>query len=149
MRAALPDDLGLIVRLLDEAFAPSRYESHLVSALVEHKRPIHHWVVEDASGLHAYVAFTRAFRDREVIGFHLAPVAVRPDRQRMGYGADLIRRTLRTPPIAKSPVFVLGDPGYHRRFGFERVPQPECPFDPGSAHFMALNYNVSDAFTIG
>ena len=149
MRTASPTDLPAIVRLLDQCFTPSRYASRLVSALVERERPLHHWVVEDAHGLLAYVAYTRALREHTTIGFHLAPVAVRPDRQRRGYGTDLLKRTLRTPPIAGSAIFVLGEPSYYQRFGFEPVSNPTCPFDPGNKHFMAMNYKGGDTFTVG
>ena len=50
----------------------------------------------------------------------LAPVAVRPERQRMGVGSRLIREGIaRSEAAGWSGIFVLGDPAYYRRFGFD------------------------------
>ena len=72
----------------------------------------------------------------------LAPLAVTPEKQRMGIGSDLVRRALeRARQADKAPgaprfVIVLGHPDYYSRFGFTRaanfgiaVPEgfpPEC-----------------------
>src|SRR5262245_22601771 len=121
MRPATQYDVESIVRLLDLAFAPSQAESRLVRALAENARPIHHWVLEGNDRLNAYVCYSRAYRAERPIGFHLAPVAVHPDHQRSGLGSAIIRQTLLQPPIAASPVFVVGEPSYYARFGFRRV----------------------------
>lgn len=69
----------------------------------------------------------------------LAPVAVRPDRQRSGIGSELIRTGL---TLARQrewwAVIVLGHPEYYPRFGFsaELARQLKAPFS-GEA-FMAL-----------
>ena len=52
-------------------------------------------------------------------------------------------------PIAGSPVFVVGEPSYYTRFGFRRVRQPVCPFEPSNEHFMALHYDSQDEFQVG
>lgn len=50
----------------------------------------------------------------------LAPVSVHPDRQRSGVGSTLIKIALEAAEEAEwTAVFVLGDPHYYRRFGFE------------------------------
>ena len=81
MRPAVAGDVESIVRLLDQAFAPSRFES------------------------------SRRF------------VAVR-----------CLWWVIR---------------GYYSRFGFCRLQEPGCPFDPGNAQFMALRYLGPDSFMIG
>ncbi len=48
--------------------------------------------------------------------FALAPVAVRPDAQRRGIGAAVVRHVLES--AGDSTVTVLGDPSYYSRFGF-------------------------------
>jgi putative acetyltransferase len=150
MRCAQPADLESIRRLLDLAFAPSRFEWALVDALVRHERTIHHWVIEHDRQVLAYVCYSPAYRGDEPIGWHLAPVAVEPDWQRQGLGSSLIRATLAQSPIFSNPVFVLGDPAYYGRFGFRRVQQPQCPFEPSNQHFMALNYDGAlGSFVIG
>jgi len=69
----------------------------------------------------------------------LAPVSVRPDCQRSGVGSSLIREALvRARQGNWDAVFVLGDPGYYRRFGFE--PEPASGFASRYAgpHLMLL-----------
>ncbi len=49
----------------------------------------------------------------------LAPVAVRPDRQRRGVGGALVRKGLAAcRDHGYAAVVVLGDPHYYSRFGF-------------------------------
>ena len=69
----------------------------------------------------------------------LAPVAVKPERQRSGIGSELIRRGLdRARKAGWQGVFVVGDPGYYRRFGFD--PALASGFRSGYAgpHLMVL-----------
>ena len=50
----------------------------------------------------------------------LAPVAVLPARQRSGTGTALIRAGLaRAETEGREEVFVLGEPAFYRRFGFD------------------------------
>jgi putative acetyltransferase len=149
MRPAEQNDLDSIAELLDLAFAPSQFESRLVNALVQNTRPIHHWVLEGADGLNAYVCYSHAYRGERPIGFHLAPVAVHPEHQGKGLGSLLIRETLLQPPIAGSSLFVLGRPSYYTRLGLRLVAQPRCPFNPNNDHFMALHYESQEDFWIG
>jgi putative acetyltransferase len=84
--------------------------------------------------------------DRRIVAAAaLAPMAVAPVRQRLGYGSSLIRSgidVLRTRGCAA--VFVLGHPSYYARFGFsaELASKFAAPFR-GPA-FMALEL-VPDA----
>src|SRR5229473_2688998 len=59
---------------------------------------------------------------RRVLGMGLAPMAVRPDRQRQGIGSQLVRRGLEILRERGCPfVVVVGHPEYYPRFGFERA----------------------------
>ena len=50
----------------------------------------------------------------------LGPVAVLPEHQRMGIGSRLIREGIaRSEAAGWLGVFVLGDPTFYRRFGFD------------------------------
>ena len=149
IRPATQSDLESIVRLLDLAFAPSRDESSLVKALVKSGCETYQWVMESGGSLSACACYSRAYHQERFIGFHLAPVAVQPDCQKRGLGSELIRQTLLQPPISSSSVFVVGEPSYYGRFGFRRVEQPTCPFNPSNSNFMALRYESHEAFLIG
>lgn len=52
----------------------------------------------------------------------LAPMAVKPDRQKQGIGSSLVERGLEILREQGCPfVIVLGHPEYYPRFGFERA----------------------------
>jgi len=54
-----------------------------------------------------------------VRGYGLAPLAVRPDRQRRGIGSRLVHAGLARVREAGAPfVIVIGHPDYYPRFGF-------------------------------
>jgi len=78
---------------------------------------------------------------RLVDALALAPMAVRPDRQRQGIGTALVRAGLN---IARAngchAVIVLGHPGFYPRFGFSaaRARHLKAPFKGDS--FMALEF---------
>ena len=68
----------------------------------------------------------------------LGPGVVRPDRQRRGIGSALIRDALaRAERRGEELVFVVGEPGYYRRFGFSN--ETAAPFGSPYAgrYFMA------------
>jgi putative acetyltransferase len=84
-------------------------------------------VAEESGDLVGYALFSRVVltgaETRSPLA--LAPLCVRPDRQRTGIGGALVRAGLaRADELGATLVTVLGDPRYYRRFGFE----------PASAH---------------
>ena len=97
----------------------------------------------------AYIAFTRAYRGSEVCGLHLAPMAVAPEFQRQGVGSELMRFALRQEAVKSQPLFVLGEPAYYKRFGFEQCIQPICPFDKGNEHFLCMRNEPAGEFIVG
>ena len=72
-----------------------------------------------------HIAFSRVLVDDEdVRWFGLGPVAVRPDRQRKGIGAALIREGLaRLRARGGAGVVLVGEPEYYGRFGFRAEPR--------------------------
>ena len=135
--------------LLQLAFPGSAYESGLVRKLHEHDRPIHEWVCIHTNKVIAYVAFSNAYHSKVICGLHLAPMAVAPDFQKQGIGAELLRFALRQEAIKNQPLFVLGEPGYYQRFGFETCQLPICPFDVNNDHFLSMRNSVATSFVIG
>jgi putative acetyltransferase len=127
LRAERPDDVPGIRAVLLAAFETGA-EADLVDAL----RADRAWLpelsvvaVEDGAVV-AHALLSRiviAGRGGDVPALALGPVAVRPERQRQGYGSAVIREALRRA-AGESLVVVLGDPAYYGRFGFV----------PGAAH---------------
>jgi putative acetyltransferase len=69
----------------------------------------------------------------------LGPVSVRPDRQRSGVGSALIREALRQArQEGWDAVFVLGDPRFYRRFGFDPELAGEYTCLYAGPHLMVL-----------
>lgn len=70
----------------------------------------------------------------------LGPVAVLPDCQGRGVGADLIHHILSVAPMMdRAGVVVMGDPTYYGRFGFERM--KSVHFDgPGADAIQVLPF---------
>ncbi|WP_309385253.1 GNAT family N-acetyltransferase [Cerasicoccus frondis] len=147
--ALLPHRVSEAKSLLDTAFAPSSFESALVQKLLL-RTDSHLWILEETSRLVGVVAYSPAYRNGVAIGYHLAPIAVHPTQQRLGFGSKLIHETLAMPPIDASPVFVLGDPSYYERFGFGSAQDVQCPYDPTGEHFRALRWpSGKESFVIG
>lgn len=69
----------------------------------------------------------------------VAPLAVAPARQRSGIGGALMAESLeRLRQQGESLVFVLGDPAYYTRFGFDLAAAESFASDYAGPHFMAL-----------
>lgn len=69
----------------------------------------------------------------------LAPVSVTPLHQNRGVGAALVRAALARAAAGEwRGVFVLGDPAYYGRFGFDVALATEFDSPFAGEHFMAL-----------
>ena len=83
----------------------------------------------------------------------LAPLAVRPDRQRDGIGGALVNAGLAAADARGEPLVVLlGHPQYYPRFGFEPAgqrsilpPEPDVPRD----EFMVKRLSAYDSSYTG
>ena len=138
-----------VYALLRSAFPGSEYEAELVQKFHENGKAIHEWVCIHTNKVIAYIAFSNAYDGNDVCGLHLAPMAVAPDFQRQGVGSELLRFALRQEAIKSQPLFVLGEPGYYNRFGFEPCSLPVCPFDKNNAHFLSMRNNTTSHFIVG
>lgn len=73
--------------------------------------------------------------------FGIGPLAVDPDRQRLGVGGVLMKRVVETlREGGAGGAVLLGDPGYYSRFGFQAVAGLTYP-DAPSEYFLALPLN--------
>ncbi|MRR34273.1 N-acetyltransferase [bacterium] len=138
-----------VYALLRRAFPGSDYEAALVQKLHENGRAVHEWVCIHTGKVIAYIAFSNAYHGNELCGLHLAPMAVMPEFQKQGVGSELLRFALRQEAIKSQPLFVLGEPGYYKRFGFEPCSMPICPFDKDNAHFLSMRNTTVASFIVG
>jgi putative acetyltransferase len=118
-----------VAAMLGSAFPKSQYEKKLVEAFHENDTPIHEWTCIHINKVIAYVAFSNAYDGDTVCGLHLAPLAVAPQFQGQGFGAELLKFALRQEVIKETPLFVLGNPKFYQKFGFKHCTSPICPFD--------------------
>lgn len=144
-----PENRPKVYALLQRAFPGSSYEAALVQKLHVNGKLLYEWVCIHVNKVIAYVAFSPAWHGREVCGLHLAPMAVAPDFQKQGVGTELLRFALRQEAIKTQTLYVLGEPAYYRRFGFEPCQVPLCPFDTGNAHFLSMRNTATESFTVG
>jgi putative acetyltransferase len=138
-----------VLGLLKQSFARSNYEVNLVEKLHKNQCEIEEWVCLHINKVIGYIAFTKAYKDDDVCGLHMAPVAVKPEYQKQGIGAELIRFALRQENIKNSTIFVLGNPEYYMKFGFTPCQNPVCPFTKNNKHFLGLRNNDSEHFRVG
>ncbi len=149
IRKLTPESYGKASALLNQAFSGSTYEVQLVENFHKNGKTVHEWVCIHVNKIIAYIAFSNAYDGSDVCGLHLAPLAVKPDFQKQGIGSELLRFALRQPVIKENTLFVLGDPGFYKKFGFEPCAMPICPFDKGNAHFLSIRNNTTNQFTVG
>ena len=84
--------------------------------------------------------------DGEILrGAALAPMAARPDLQRQGIGAALVKRGIEVcRDRGYVVIVVLGDPVYYARFGFsaERATRLRCPYSGEALMALELTEGV-------
>lgn len=149
IRKVIPDLQPKATALLRKAFPRSDYEVRLVENLHRNNRDVHEWVCIHTNKVVAYIAFSNAYNGTEVCGLHLAPLAVKPEFQKQGIGAELLRFALRQEVIKTKPLFVLGNPEFYKKFGFEPCVNPICPFDKKNSHFLSIRNPAGAQFTVG
>ena len=120
IRESLPRDIASIEKLYPDAF-PDEDLLPLVGELLREEQVVLSLVATADRALAGHVIFTTC----AIVGTTdsvalLGPLAVAPARQRQGIGSALVRAGFRRLENAgTSQVYVLGDPAYYRRFGFE------------------------------
>jgi len=139
IRHANPTDRPAIAEVVAAAFGRPD-EAEIVARLRADEDAMFELVAEADGEIAGHIMFSRLWADREGLYAALAPLAVRPDRQRTGLGSKLVRAGLEiAPEFGAVGVLVLGDPAYYPRFGFsaEAAAKVAAPFR-GLAGFMGL-----------
>ena len=139
VRDEAPADYTAVSRVVTDAFGRPD-EARLVEALRAQAGPCLSLVAERDGAVVGHVLFSpvavAGADDAPPLGA-LAPLAVTPSRQGGGIGSALTRAGLaRCPEHGWRAVFLLGDPGYYTRFGFQLAA-------PRGLHY------VSEAFDAG
>ncbi|MCC3305374.1 GNAT family N-acetyltransferase [Sneathiella sp. HT1-7] len=137
LRQERPDDAPAIHALITAAFGQED-EANLVDALRQDGDLWLSLVMEGEDGeIIGHIALSRLKSPKNALA--LAPVSVTPKRQGEGIGGALIRRAIKEARSkGKTLIFVLGDPAYYTRLGFNV--ETAAPFDCIYAgdYFMAL-----------
>lgn len=139
IRYARPADHLAIAEVNELAFGQPD-EARLIQRLRDADDVLFELVVEEHGAIEGHILFSRLWADRLELFAALAPMAVRPGRQRSGLGSDLVRAGLESArEFGAHGVLVLGDPAYYPRFGFaaETAAKVRAPF-AGNPAFMAL-----------
>ena len=100
------------------------------------------WIAEDFSGPIGHIVFSRVWLEQKdgnrLEAVMLTPLAVHPDRQRLGIGTQLTEYALRELELrGETLFFVLGHLDYYPRVGFSSAAAVgvESPW-PGNPGFM-------------
>jgi putative acetyltransferase len=146
IRREKPEDIRQIFSVNEQAFETPT-EAGIVDVIRENCFDTLSLVAEDEGEIVGHIFFSPAeieWSGTVIKGMGLAPMAVRPDRQRQGIGSRLVRAGLE---ILKeegcSYVIVVGHPGFYPKFGFEPASKYhlECQWEgvPDEAFMIVVN----------
>ena len=142
IRVEKPNDIPHIYRVNEAAFG-SPTEATLVDALREGAADVISLVADEGDEVVGHIMFSpvRLSGAGEIRAMALAPMAVLPERQRVGNGSALVRAGLaECARLGVDAVFVVGHPAYYPRFGFRRASSfgIACEFDVSDEAFMTI-----------
>jgi putative acetyltransferase len=136
VRDELPRDWKAVYQVISSAFGQSA-EAELVEQLREAGDSVISLVAEENSQIVGHVLLSRMSAPFPALA--LAPVSVVPTRQRCGIGSVLIEAAVnRARSAGSAAIFVLGDPRYYERFGFDGETAAGFTSPYAGSHFMAL-----------
>lgn len=139
IRHVSPADHAAIREVVAAAFEKTD-EADLVERLREAGDVVFELVEEDGGEIVGHILYSRLWADSVHLYAALAPLSVRPDRQRDGVGQRLTRASIETAKeFGAAALIVLGHPEYYPKFGFSReaAAKVNSPYS-GSPAFMAL-----------
>lgn len=129
-------DSGAVYRLAAAAFG-GESEADLIVALNDSADREISLVMDDGDRIIGHILFSRLQAPDGSLA--LAPVSVAPDRQNGGVGSGLIRAGIaRARRGGWGAVFLLGEPAYYTRFGFDVAAAAKFDTPYPKDYFMAL-----------
>ena len=147
IRDEKPEDVAAIRAVVEAAF-PAPAEADLVGRLRADGDSIISLVAVDDGLVVGHVLFSKLTAPFPALG--LAPVSVLPGRQNAGIGSRLIRAGLeRAVRDGWQGVFVLGEPEYYGRFGFDADIAKGFASPYAGPYFMALALDGELPATVG
>jgi putative acetyltransferase len=146
-RAEGPRDWKAIYHVVSSAFGQLA-EAELVEELREAGDSVISLVADEEGEVVGHVLLSKM--DAPFPALALAPVSVIPTRQRSGIGSALVERAVnRARNEGWAAIFVLGDPNYYERFGFDRDAAAGFTSPYAGRHFMMLKLSHSLPATTG
>lgn len=133
IRNSTAAELNDIQALHRQAFGEAEGEivSKLALDLIEQEESAHSWVATDSGGIIGHLLFSpvKIVGSTQVDAVILAPLAVTASKQKQGVGRQLVEHCLKALTAeGVQAVFVLGDPAYYGRFGFNTKHQVSAPY---------------------
>jgi putative acetyltransferase len=117
IRLETPGDVAAI-RIVEEIAFGRRDEARLVDELRAAGDAVFSLVAVDDGIVAGHAMFSRMTAPFPALA--LGPVAVLPEYRRTGIASGLIREGIaRSEAVGWAAIFVLGDPAFYRRFGFD------------------------------
>jgi putative acetyltransferase len=155
VRRERPDDEPEIARVIDAAFGDTETSDFTAQLRASPGYvPELTFVAEDEGGIVGFTMLSYVAVDERPV-LILTPMAVRPDRQRQGVGAAVVRAAIAAADERGEPVLLVeGVPSYYPQFGFrsasalglerpdERIPEAAWMALPLAAHDPALRGRV-------
>ena len=147
VRDESPGDWKAIYQVVSSTFGRLS-EAELVGALREAGDSIVSLVADDDGQIIGHVLLSKM--DAPFSALALAPVSVIPPRQRSGIGSALIKRAVsKARDEGWAAIFVLGNPNYYKRFGFDQEAAAGFTSPYAGRHFMVLKLSPSLPATTG
>jgi putative acetyltransferase len=142
IRSEAPDDVAAI-RVVEEIAFGRWVEAQLVDDLRAAGDSVFSLVAVAADTVVGHALFSRMKAPFPALA--LGPVAVLPEYRRTGFGSRLIREGIaRSEAAGWAGIFVLGDPAFYRRFGFDAGKASGFISPYAGPHLMALPLGGSE-----
>jgi putative acetyltransferase len=136
VRLEMPADIAAI-RIVEEIAFGRRDEARLVDDLRADGDAVFSLVAEEEGIIAGHAMFSRMTAPFPALA--LGPLAVLPEYRRTGIAGRLIREGIAHSEARWAGIFVLGDPAFYRRVGFNVAKASGFTSPYAGPHLMALS----------